>query len=200
VAKANAVLDAAGWKRGGDGVRAEDGKRLKMLYQTSTNAERQKTQAIVKQAAARAGIEIEIKSVVASVFFGSDLANPDTVAKFWADMQLFAFTMGEPDPRRFMDQYVSWEVATKANGWQGRNYMRWRSSEYDAAFRAADGELDAARRAALFIRMNDLVCSDHHLLPIVTRPKVAGVARKLVVPLSGWSEDLSSLAHWYREA
>ena len=45
VDKANQVLDAAGWKRGADGVRAKDGKRLKFLYQTSINAPRQKTQA-----------------------------------------------------------------------------------------------------------------------------------------------------------
>jgi peptide/nickel transport system substrate-binding protein len=70
--------------------------------------------------------------VQASVFFGSDIANPDTVAKFWADLQMFAFTMGEPDPRRFMDQYVSWEAASKANQWQGRNYLRWRNDDYDA--------------------------------------------------------------------
>ena len=38
VDKANQILDAAGWKRGADGVRAKDGKRLKMLYQTATNA------------------------------------------------------------------------------------------------------------------------------------------------------------------
>jgi peptide/nickel transport system substrate-binding protein len=79
VDKANQVLDAAGWKRGADGVRAKDGKRLKMLYQTATNAPRQKTQQIVKQAAAKVGIEIEIKSVVASVFFGSDPPTPTTI-------------------------------------------------------------------------------------------------------------------------
>ena len=76
VDKANQILDAAGWKRGADGIRAKDGKRLKILFQTSINAPRQKTQAIVKQAAAKAGIEIELKSVVASVFFSSDAANP----------------------------------------------------------------------------------------------------------------------------
>ena len=42
VEKAAALLEAAGWKRGGDGIRAKDGKRLKMLYQTSINAPRQK--------------------------------------------------------------------------------------------------------------------------------------------------------------
>ena len=87
--KANQVLDAAGWKRGADGVRGKDGKRLKFLFQTSINAPRQKNQAIVKQAAAKAGIEIEIKSVVASVFFSSDAANPDTFPHFYADLQMY---------------------------------------------------------------------------------------------------------------
>jgi peptide/nickel transport system substrate-binding protein len=50
VDKANQMLEAAGWKRGADGIRAKDGKRLKMVFQTSANPERQKTQAIVKQA------------------------------------------------------------------------------------------------------------------------------------------------------
>ena len=76
VDKANAVLEQAGWKRGADGIRAKDGKRLKMVYQTSINPVRQKTQAIVKQAAAKAGIEMELKSVVASVYFGSDPGQP----------------------------------------------------------------------------------------------------------------------------
>ena len=80
VDKANKVLDEAGWKRGADGIRAKDGKRLKFLLQTSINPLRQKEQAIIKQAAAKAGIEMELKTVVASVFFGSDEANPDTTS------------------------------------------------------------------------------------------------------------------------
>ncbi len=110
VDKANQVLDAAGWKRGADGIRAKDGKRLKFLYQTSINAPRQKNQAIVKQAAAKAGIEIEIKSVVASVFFSSDPANPDTYPHFYADLQMYNTTMTAPDPQYFMNQFCSWEV------------------------------------------------------------------------------------------
>src|SRR5207245_1628248 len=42
--KANQLLDAAGWKRGPDGIRAKDGKKLKLVFQTSINAPRQKTQ------------------------------------------------------------------------------------------------------------------------------------------------------------
>ena len=34
VEKANEVLEQAGWKKGADGIRAKDGKRLKIVYQT----------------------------------------------------------------------------------------------------------------------------------------------------------------------
>src|SRR5919106_759926 len=94
-------LEQGGWKKGSDGIRAKDGKKLKFVYQTSINAPRQKTQAIVKQAAAKAGIEMELKSVVASVFFSSDAANPDTYSHFYSDLQMYTTTMGAPDPGIF---------------------------------------------------------------------------------------------------
>src|SRR5882757_9758157 len=81
--KANVLLDKAGWKPGADGVREKDGKKLKFVYQSSINQPRQKNQAIVKQACQKAGIDIEVKAVTASVFFSSDVANPDTYTKFY---------------------------------------------------------------------------------------------------------------------
>src|SRR5262245_823068 len=105
VDKANQILDAAGWKKGADGIRAKDGVKLKMVYQTSINAPRQKTQQIVKQAAGKAGIDIELKSVTASVYFSSDVANPDIYAKFYTDIQMYTTTMTQPDPELFMNQF-----------------------------------------------------------------------------------------------
>src|SRR5215831_2163061 len=177
--KANQLLDQAGWQRGQDGIRAKDGKKLKLVFQTSINAPRQKTQAIVKQACQKAGIEVELKSVTASVYFSSDVANPDTYSKFYADIQMYNINMTQPDPEVFMRQFTSWEIATKENKWQGRNITRWRNDEYDKAFLAAEGELDPVKRAALFIRMNDLVCNDPAVIPIVNRPKVQAVSNKL---------------------
>jgi peptide/nickel transport system substrate-binding protein len=198
--KANQILDAAGWQKGPDGIRVKDGKRLKLVYQTSINTPRQKNQAIVKQACQKAGIEMELKSVTASVFFSSDVANPDTYTKFYCDIQMYTTTMTQPDPEVFMNQFTSWETATKENKWQGRNITRWRSEEYDKTFRAAEGELDPVKRAALFIRMNDLACGDQAVIPVVYRPRVAAVASKLRVDLSGWDTDMGNLKDWYREA
>ena len=200
VDKASQVLEAAGWKRGPDGIRAKDGRKLKFVYQTSVNQPRQKTQQIVKQACQKAGIDLELKTVTASVFFSSDVANPDTYTKFYCDMQMYTTTMPQPDPERFMNQFTSWEIATKANKWQGRNITRWRSDEYDAAFRAAESELDPVKRAALFIKMNDLVIENHVVIPVAYRPRIAAIVRKLHVALSGWDLDFGNLNDWYRDA
>lgn len=199
IAKANEILDGAGWVRGRDGIRVKDGVRLRFVYQTSVNTPRQRTQAIYKQAAQRAGIDLELKSVVASVFFSSDVANPDTYTKFYADMQMYTTTMPQADPQRFMNQYVSWEVSTKANSWQGRNITRWRNDEYDAAFRASEGELDPVKRAALFIKMNDLIVGSNHVIPLVMRPTVSASLNNLRHVLSGWDTTMWMINDWWRE-
>ena len=200
VEKGIGILEAGGWKRGGDGIRAKDGKRLKLLYQTSINAPRQKNQQIVKQAAAKAGIEIEIKSVTASVFFSSDPANPDTYPHFYSDIQMYNNGPNAPDPQYFMNQFVSWEVASKANKWQGRNITRWRNEEYDRAYTAADSELDPVKRAALFIKMNDLIIQNVVVIPVLWRNGAsASVANLRGMDLSGWESTFWRLPYWTRQ-
>jgi peptide/nickel transport system substrate-binding protein len=196
--KAAAVLEAAGWRRGAGGIREKDGRALKLLFQTSVNGARQKVQSVIKSACTKAGIDIELKQVTSSAFFSADPANPDTNGRFQADMQMYASGMGQPDPVRFMDRYLSWEIATKANKWQGRNALRWRSDEYDKLYRASELELDPVKRAALFIRMNDLVCGDGYLIPLMFRFNVTAASHRLVAPATGWDLDMSTLADWYR--
>ena len=200
VDKANALLDAAGWKKGADGVREKSGRKMKFVFQTSINGTRQKEQAIVKQACQKAGIDLELKSVSPSVFFSSDVGNPDTFGKFWADMQMFTWMWGSQDPGSTMRQFISSEFSQKANKWQSRNNSRWSSPEYDAAQAASEAELDPVKRAALFIRMNDLVVGSRAIIPLVNRARVRGAASKLVPALSVWDLDFSALHDWYREA
>jgi peptide/nickel transport system substrate-binding protein len=200
VDKANQILDQAGWKRGADGIRAKDGKKLKMVYQTAINAPRQKNQAIVKQACAKAGIEIEIKSVVASVYFSSDVGNTDTYRKFYTDIQMYTTTMGAPDPQTFMRQFLSAEIASKDNKWQGRNITRWRNEEYDRTFDASETELDLVKRGAMFIKMNDLVIQNVVVIPVLWRSVISAVSLKLKgTEISGWDSNFWNLANWHRD-
>jgi peptide/nickel transport system substrate-binding protein len=200
VDKANDILEKAGWKKGADGIRAKDGKKLKFVYQTSINQPRQKTQAIIKQAAQKAGIDIELKSVTASVFFSSDVANPDTYTKFYTDLEMYTTTMGQPDPGTHMLQFVSTEAATKANKWQGRNITRWQSPEADKLYRETEVELDPVKRAASFIKMNDLAIQNQIVMGIVQRPTVSARTAKLNCNISGWDNNTSDLSDWFKDA
>jgi peptide/nickel transport system substrate-binding protein len=197
--KANDILEKAGWKRGADGIRAKDGVRLKYVYQTSINQPRQKTQAIVKQSCAKAGIDIEIKSVVASVYFSSDVANPDTYPKFYTDLQMYNTGPGRPDPGVWLQMFLSTEIAAKANNWQRRNITRWISKEFDETHGAAEAELDPVKRVALLIKCNDIVIKNTVLIPIVYRPGVSGTSNRLRANVSGFDSNFYDLANWYME-
>jgi len=199
--KATQWLDQAGWTRGSDGFRVKDGHRMKLVYQTAGNPVRQKTQAIVKKAFEQLGIEVELKAVNAGVYFSSDPANPDTYAHFYADIQMYSFSPGSPDPQAHLNRFVSWQIAQKVNNWSGRNVVRWASTEYDRLWKQAEAEMDAVKRASLIIRMNDMLIEDVVLIPVIWRNGVRAVSQKLYgMELNDWDSDFWDLAYWYREA
>ena len=56
------------------------------------------------------------------------------------------------------------------------------------------------KRAALFIRMNDLVIEDVVVIPVVWRNQVSAASHSLRgLQLGPWDLTLWNLAYWYRE-
>ena len=200
VEKAIDLLEQAGWKKGPDGIRAKDGKTLKYVFQTSINQPRQKTQQVFKQACQKAGIDLELKSVVASVYFSSDVANTDTFTKFYTDLQMYNTSMSQPDPAVFLQIFKSSEAASKANKWQSRNITRWQSKEFDDLLASSDNELDPVKRAQILIACQDLPVKANVVMPIVYRPNVRGVNRQLRWNASGFDSDFFDLSDWFKEA
>jgi peptide/nickel transport system substrate-binding protein len=74
-----------------------------------------------------------------------------------------------------------------------------RQPDHDKAFDAVEGELDPVKRAALFIKMTDMVVGDSAVIPVVYRPGVSAMSRQLRATLSGWDKVLWDLKNWYRE-
>jgi peptide/nickel transport system substrate-binding protein len=172
-----------------------------MVFQTGVNAAAQKMQAVIKQAASRAGIEMELKAVAASSFYSSDPANVDTYTHFYADLQLATYLMGPPDPERLLRVFTSAEVASKENNWQRFNVWRWRNDEFDAVYRAATTEMNPVKRAALLIRLNDLIIQNGIVVPIALRAKAAAHSNKLRgVAHNPYEIDFWNVAMWSREA
>jgi peptide/nickel transport system substrate-binding protein len=59
--------------------------------------------------------------------------------------------------------------------------------------------MDPVKRAALFIRMNDLVIQNVVVIPVLWRNGVsAAQARLQGMDLSGWDVTLWRLSHWHR--
>jgi len=61
--------------------------------------------------------------------------------------------------------------------------------------------MDPVKRAALFIKMNDLAIQNVLVIPIVWRNGVSAAGNRLQgMELSGWDSSLWRLSHWYRQA
>ena len=60
--------------------------------------------------------------------------------------------------------------------------------------------MDPVKRAALFVRMNDLVIENNVVIPLVSTPESGAASNKLRMTLSGWESHVSLLKDWYREA
>lgn len=136
--------------------------------------------------------------MTASVFFSSDVGNPDTYSKFYADMEMYNTTQPQPDPERLLNQCVSWEIATKDNKWLGRNNSRYSDPEADKAYKAAQNELDLVKRAALLMKVDEIFCGANVFLPLLSRHIVNASVNSLMTDISGWDTITWNLAAWYR--
>ena len=198
--KANQLLDEAGWLKGSDGVRVKDGRRMKVLFQTSVNKLRQDAQAVIKKDLESVGVEVELKAIIADVFFSGDPANPDTLTHFYADMEMFAQERGGPDDAiLFLQAFHSTEVAQKSNKWARFNYSRYVSPEFDALHETAGKELDPVKFAEAVRKMNQKLVEDCPVIPLVERSDVSAAKKDLRdIQLSGWASNLWALPFWNR--
>jgi peptide/nickel transport system substrate-binding protein len=198
VDQANKWLDEAGWVKGADGIRAKGGVKMKIIYQTTVNPVRQKTQEIVKQGWEKLGIQVELKAVQAGVFFSSDVGNPDTAAKLFADVEMFTNGPSQTDDIGLVRNWTCEEIKTKASEWRGSNYERWCSKNYDDAITQLAKELDPAKRAPLYKKLNDMLIEDVVIIPLVARNfPVAGKSKALKgVVANPWDSDLWNAIDW----
>jgi peptide/nickel transport system substrate-binding protein len=165
-AAAAATLDAAGWKRGSDGVRRRAGRVLAVdiLVPASSVARRNLAQ-VVQEMWRRVGVKATVTSVDFPVF--QERLRTGRFESFvgaWLD---------EPSPRSLGDQWTS-------KGIGGLNYTRYQSARFDSLFqRAAEfrGDARSARRAweAAISQLN----ADVPAIWLYTPMNVAGASKRV---------------------
>ena len=200
IAEANRLLDAAGWKRGSDGIRQKDGVRISILYQTSTNSVRQATQAFIKDMWKQIGVETELRNISASVFFGSDPGSPDTYQKFYSDIEMYTNTFSGTDPEAYMAGWSCSEMPQKSNKWAGNNMPRWCNPAYDALSAKMSKTAALKDRIRMAKAMNDMLMQDYAMIPLIHRGGVSAHSNTISgVRMNEWDSELWNIADWTRK-
>lgn len=197
---AKALLEEAGWTVGAGGIREKDGKKLSLLFQTSTNAVRQDFQALIKQWWSEIGVETELRNISASVFFGSDPGSPDTFPKFYADVEMYANNFDGTYPQSYLAGYTCEKAPRPETQWQGENINRFCDPAYDALVKELGRTAELDKRGEIAKKLNDMLTKDSYtIVPLVDRGRVSARSNSLGgVELNTWDTELWNAADWFR--
>ena len=133
-AAADRALDAAGWRRGADGIRTKGGKRLALVYvQFPESQTGVRVAAFVERALRVRGVDVTIKSVSNAQLF-LPAAQGGVLASGAFDLAYVPWPMGvDPDDSALL-------------GCRGsQNIMRWCDPEVDALQQRSAGRAGARR-------------------------------------------------------
>ncbi|MDW6026250.1 ABC transporter substrate-binding protein [Mesorhizobium sp. BAC0120] len=180
VAKANALLDEAGYKRGGNGIRF----KLKLLPAPYFNETKQFGD-YLRQALAAIGIDAEI-------------VNNDAAAHQKAVYTDHAFDLAVAPPVFRGDPAISTTILVESgipDGVPFSNQGGYANPELDALIAKAASELDPDKRIALYHDFQKLVAADLPLINVaewgftsVASQKVKNVANNPRWAVSNWSD------------
>jgi peptide/nickel transport system substrate-binding protein len=178
---ANAMLDAAGWKLGSDGIRAKDGVKLSFTVGTTPgNQARELTEQIIQEQMKKLGIKFTIKN-------SSDI--------LWKKMTGFDYQtiifawVGSPDPYGNNSIWLSTSIPQACPPKQakegscdssGQNYTRTSVPAVDDLLNRADREVDTATRAALLNEADrQLAVNAVTAIPLFQKPTQLGYSGAL---------------------
>jgi peptide/nickel transport system substrate-binding protein len=165
-AKANSMLDAAGWAKGADGIRAKGGQKLSFTMITNAgNKVRENSLVAMQDAWKQIGVDATPKLITF----------PQLVAQITNERSYDVFLVGfswTQDP----DQSALWHSRNTAPG--GFNGFGYKSSAMDQALDDAVGTLDQAKRKQLYFKVQDTL-NDEVPAPILVFNKgIWGIVKR----------------------
>lgn len=134
-AQANALLDQAGWRRGADGIRVKDGKRMKLsLLYPIGNIQRENAAPVVQAMLREVGIEVELdRTDFATLLVKSNAPGYDY------DLLFLGFRLGlEPDPAPIHGK--------EAIGEGGFNRQQWTTAKSEDLLKKGAATMDLEER------------------------------------------------------
>ncbi|WNJ98736.1 peptide ABC transporter substrate-binding protein [Thalassospiraceae bacterium LMO-JJ14] len=183
-AKADALLNDAGWTKNQDGMRmnAAGDPLVFEIMTTAGNRTRELVEQVLQSQWKAAGINTRIRNEPARVFFGETV----TKRKFPA-MAMFAWISApESVPRTTLH---SNEIPTEDNNWSGQNYTGFKNAEMDMLLEQIEVELDRDKRRELWRRLQHIYATELPALPLYFR------ANSYILPK--WLSGLEPTGHQF---
>jgi peptide/nickel transport system substrate-binding protein len=166
IAKADTLLESAGFTKGSGGIYAKAGKPLNLTFIIPDGVKASADEAALQQKAlAAAGIKVTIKSVPSDPFF----PNYVLVGKF--DLTIFSW-IGTQFP------ISSAQSIYQSNG--GQNYAKIGSPEIDSLYKQAVSQLDAAKATDLTYQIDPKIWEVGHSVALYQRPDLVATRNTMV--------------------
>ena len=160
-ARAKQLLTEAGFTAGADGIlRDAAGKRVEMTIMTTAgHALREQIQQIMKDQLRAVGIDLRLDNRPASVFFGVITRRRQFPHMAMYNWNFSPITLGPP-------LWHSGQIPTSANAFEGSNFAGWRHADNDRLLDQIAEELDAAKRAQLLRRQQEIWSEELPAIPM----------------------------------
>jgi peptide/nickel transport system substrate-binding protein len=187
VAKANQVLDAAGWVKGSDGIRVKNGQKLSFEYATTRNTTRQAIQALVGADLKAIGMDPVITNYPTGYF------NPDG-PKATRKTELAEFAYVGTSSTNY-DPYDSkeWNTDTYTGGQNNQHYS---NPKVDAANRSFSATIDRKELALYSAIAQEEMMKDAAVVPLVQRANIEIYSGKL----NNRKTTNTSISQWWNVA
>lgn len=191
-AAANALLDAGGWVKGADGVRAKAGQRLEFSYSTTANNFWRADDELILQGNMKAiGIQLDIQNYPASTFFGPFL-NAGTPGIGHYDIAEYETSPGaDPD-----DSSIG---ACSQIPPAGSNFMFYCNHALDALYTQEQSSDSATARQAIFDKIHQIYLTE---FPFVTLYAPTDISMNKVTahnykPAPSGASETSTIWNWW---
>ena len=184
-ARAESMLDAAGWTKGTDGVRAKDGVRMSFLVPVKNDVTWwvELAQAIQEQWKS-VGVDMSIQQIDAATWL-DDQGNTRNFDMLLTGFVWFGF---DPDPTPY------WSLASTVPG--GLNPGDYSTPEMEALLAEGTSTSDRAKRKVTYSKMANLFMDDLGWgLPVVATPDLWAFNKRVHVPvdIGGYTQ----ITNWY---
>jgi peptide/nickel transport system substrate-binding protein len=168
LAKANAILDAAGWKRGPDGVRQKDGNRLSVAFVSSTGTpDVDTTIELIRTWWNQIGVQLDVRRYESSMLFGP-YASGGILANGRFDIMFLGRLIAAPFD--LTNSFACKEVPPA-----GSNDARYCNPKLDAIFAEYDVTYDGSKRTKLLSAALHIIDDDALVIVTTGREDLFGV-------------------------